>query len=334
MPHAQTTPAGVNALQQQIHDEQTYIDPLADAVTETATGTRPSLKLALQKIFQGQDAYLTKKRAGHPITDRQMPDMDNLIGVAQRALNDIGERASVMQELIMEDVQTLKNMQADNGANQLLRDVLAEVLANENQIYFQETKGMASGAVLAGQKDRNAGINEKYRLDMQLNQSGGSAVRISSLVHEMTHIATQEKFGNTAIHLAFARGDPDNVVLDLSRDRTAQLTTLEQRLNATRGAWSDDQYSALQEKITYPVSGKNTLKSYADTFKNKGEMTQPDYDSIIGLVNTGANNTLIEFDTVINQMLYMMTAWNVPADNAFYVALGQIAQEAYDWRHR
>ena len=50
----------------------------------------------------------------------------------------------------MEDVQKLKDMQADNSVNQLLRNVLAEVLANEGDIYFQETKGMASGAVLAG----------------------------------------------------------------------------------------------------------------------------------------------------------------------------------------
>jgi hypothetical protein len=46
----------------------------------------------------------------------------------------------------------------------------------------------------------------------------------------------------------------------------------------------------------------------------------------------GINNSLIEFDTVINQMMIYMHLWEIPQDDAFYAKLTEIAQEAYDYR--
>jgi hypothetical protein len=46
----------------------------------------------------------------------------------------------------------------------------------------------------------------------------------------------------------------------------------------------------------------------------------------------GVNNTIIEFDTVINQMMYLMTAWKVDPENEFYKKLREIAEEAYNYR--
>ena len=74
------------------------------------------------------------------------------------------------------------------------------------------------------------------------------------------------------------------------------------------------------------------MKSYADTFSKKGDVPKADYDRIIGLVDQGANNTLIEFDTVINQMWFMLQQWGVSKTNAFSVRLEAVAREAHTYR--
>ncbi|WP_169239620.1 eCIS core domain-containing protein [Candidatus Roseilinea sp. NK_OTU-006] len=324
--------SGVNKLITSVQTELGFIGPLAEAIPDINAKT--ALKAAIKKLFQSQDAYLEAVRAGHPVQGNG-PDFMQIFSKAQRALNELGTRAQVMRELIAEDLSRVENIAADTATHPLLRNILNEVLANKDKIYFQETQGTASGAVLAGQKERDRGITEKYRLDMQMAQAEGSPERLSSLVHEMTHIAVQETFSNTAIHLAFKRTATDQEVLDLSRTRTEQCRALKRALEETRKQWSPGQYRVLQEKTDYPVnaSGKNTLTSYAEAFKKKGELTQTEYDRIVTLAGQGANNTLIEFDTVINQMMFLMTAWNVPQNNKFYAKLREVAQQAYDWRH-
>ncbi len=323
---------GVDKLIASVQTEQSFIRPLAEAIPDINAKT--AMKAALKKLFQSQDAYLTAVRAGHPVPGNG-PDFMDIFAKAQRALNELGTRDQVMRELIADDLSRVENIAADTATHPLLRNILNEVLANKDKIYFQETPGIASGAVLAGQKERDRGITQKYRLDMQMAQAQGSPERLSSLVHEMTHIAVQEEFGNTAIHLAFKKTATNEEVLALSRTRTEQCRALKRVLEETRKQWSPGQYRVLEEKTDYPVnaSGKNTLRSYADAFKKKGELTQTEYDRIITLSDQGANNTLIEFDTVINQMMFLMTAWNVPQNNKFYARLREVAQQAYDWRH-
>lgn len=44
------------------------------------------------------------------------------------------------------------------------------------------------------------------------------------------------------------------------------------------------------------------------------------------------DNTVIEFDTVMNQMLIYMQQWKIPQDNAFYAKLMEVAAEAQEHR--
>lgn len=321
---------GVNQLHATLLREQTFIDPISEAVGKIDSGG--TAKAGLKLVIAGTDILLLARRQGHPISDQKAPDTSNMFDRANRALSAAGNRSQVMAELIAEDVQALEAMAGDNAVDPLMRAILAEVLHNKDATHFQETGGVASGAVLANQKDRDKGITKKYRLDMQMNQAEGSAERQSSLVHEMTHIATQEAFSNTAIHLAFKKGANDTAVLKLSQDRTAQVYTLKSALDGCAATFSAGQLRVLDEKVTYPIEGKNTLQSYADTFKKKNELTDLEYQRINGLVTAGANNTLIEFDTVINQMMFLMTAWKIPANNPFYLALKPVAAEAHTHR--
>lgn len=322
---------GVAQLKQSIATEQTYVAPLAKAATGAQSGS--DLKQAIRDLLQGQDAFLDAQRAGHPYDRHQEPDFSEFFKIVQLKLNDAGTRAKVMQDLILEDVQTLKTMAADPNVDPGLRHILNEVLANADQIYFQETQGKASGAVKTGPKDVAKGINEPYRVDVLVYQKEGSAERVSSLVHEMTHIAVQESFKNTAIHLAFKVGMKDSDVVALSQKRTNECQQLKAALDGAQQTFSQTQYSVLDEKVMYPVaSAQNTLQSYADTFKKKGELSDTEHAWITGLVNAGANNTLTEFDTVVNQMLFLMTAWKIPPANPFYTVLRPIAADAHAFR--
>jgi hypothetical protein len=125
----------------------------------------------------------------------------------------------------------------------------------------------------------------------------------------------------------------DQQILDLSTKRTGQLAELRQLADdGALSGLSPGQREVFLEKVKYPVEGNNTLKSYADAFRKKNEMTLAEHERISTLADRGANNTLTEFDTVVNQMTFLADRWNLPADNAFRVRLRQIAQEAYDER--
>lgn len=190
---------------------------------------------------------------------------------------------------------------------------------------------MASGAVLAGEKDREKGIDTKYRLDLQLNQTS-DVIRQSSLLHEMTHIATQESFKNTPIHLAYKKGTSDAEILALSQRRTNQVHELMAIVGTAleNKQISEAQYRILEEKTMYPIQGKNSLESYVKAFAK--DIGPAETEHLLDLVAQGANNTLVEFDTVMNQMYFMVTQWGIAPNTPLSQKLAAIVEEAYQRR--
>ena len=314
---------GVVTLEQSVDTELSFIAPAADSIARRDTA---SLDAARQAIV-GQDAFLAAKSAGHPVLSTQDPDWGKLLSSAMNA----GDRKTIAAALIADDLAKLKALAVAGTTDQLLKDILTEVLANEGEMAFGEG-ALSSGASLStGPQKALTGKDFKVDLNISSNPDG-SAERLSSLVHEMTHVAVQTKFRNTAIHLAFGAGETDGTVLALSAKRTTQLADLAKDLTTTKEDFGPNRESLLRSKLEYPVTGKNTLKSYADTFSKKGDVPKADYDRIIGLVDQGANNTLIEFDTVINQMWFMLQQWGVSKTNAFSVRLEAVAREAHTYR--
>jgi hypothetical protein len=319
--------AGVTTLLGQVNVELGYITPLFESIQKLEANT--DLKNAAKLLFQSQDALLAAEMSGHVAPKTKRPDLSAIFGEIQRALQEAGIREQVMRELIQEDLDKLDAMANDPSLDPLLRNILTELLANRGNTYFQETQGMASGAVLTGAKDRGKGITEKYRVDMNLFQPGGSDERLSSLVHEMTHVATNVAFDNTALHLAFDGGATDGDILTLSAERTLKLANLKTVLESNVAPFNPDQVLLLQGKIDYPVTGKNTLLSYATSFLKKKEISQVEFDHINLLYTQGANNTLIEYDTVVNQMYFLVNSWKIPATHPFFAALQTMANDAY-----
>lgn len=316
--------AGVTSLEHQIDLELTFVGPAAESIA----GRAGDPTTAARKALVAQDAYLAAVKQGHPIPPGQRdPDFDRLITNAMNA----GNRAAVAAALVADDLATIKALVNAPGVDPLMKAILTEVLANEGDIAFGEG-ALSSGATVSSAKQK-AATGKDYKVDLNVSSNPlGSAERISSLVHEMTHIAVQTRFTNTVIHLAFDAGDSDDTVVALSARRTKQLSDLDAALTSGSGDFAPGQVQLLRGKIAYPVTGKNTLQSYADTFYKRGDIAQPEYDRICGLVGRGANNTLIEFDTVINQMWFLVQAWNIPATNDFVEALETVAREAHTYR--
>jgi len=313
-----------------IDEEAKFIDLLVKAAGELTSDP----KAAFQTTLASREAFLEATRAGHVVGSPLA--YDQWISAAQQKLAALRTRKSAMKEIIDADVDKLEKMSTDDQVDDTVQKILKEVLENKDDIYAQETGGVASGAVLATDKDRANGVDKKYRLDMQLDQKEGETERLSSLVHEMTHIAVHETFDNTAIHLAMkgvdlkdttARSKGIQAGKALSDHRTAEVRVLEGLLPKLKGILSAGQIGVIEEKVTYPVEGKNTLKSYADAFKKKGELSDEEHAFILDLEAAGANNTLTEYDTVVNQMMFLVASWKVPRDNEFYVKVKQMAND-------
>lgn len=80
----------------------------------------------------------------------------------------------------------------------------------------------------------------------------------------------------------------------------------------------------------YPYKrAKGDVGRYIARFKTE---LGPSHSRFMNLVARGMNNTVIEFDTVINQMMIYVLLRAIPENNAFYRRLRVVAQEAHDYR--
>ncbi|HET8524780.1 MAG TPA: hypothetical protein VFL82_16235 [Thermomicrobiales bacterium] len=224
------------------------------------------------------------------------------------------------RQLIQDDLEELTRMRDDPTLPALLRNVLTEVLANVGQIKFEDSM---PGATLS-----MAGVPEKYTIYHSLNQAGGQAERLGALTHELTHVAVSEKFNNTPLFLAFRPGAADDVIIALTAQRTQRLVEIEQALDADPRL-TGEQKDLVRSKINY---GKgNKLTQYAINYFSTRKINAGQRDFINDLA-TKANNAVIEYDTVVNQMLVYMARWQVPLNNALYTKIRDVVQEAFDYR--
>ena len=322
---------GVKELMREIDLEMPVLNLCVEALVAIGNDTKIAFKrgMAARELFAELQESNPQMTYG-PKNYRNI-DIDKLFDIILERMNTDKNRDRQMKDLIAEDLAQLSSLALNPATPLLLRTILIESLSNRKNIHFQETGGVASGAVLAGEKDREKGIDTKYRLDLQLNQKS-DVIRQSSLLHEMTHIATQESFKNTPIHLAYKKGTPDAEILSLSQHRTNQVHELMAIVGAAleNKQISEAQYRILEEKTMYPIQGKNTLESYVKAFAK--DIGPAETEHLLALVGQGANNTLVEFDTVMNQMYFMVTQWGIAPNTALHQKLAAIVEEAYQRR--
>lgn len=120
----------------------------------------------------------------------------------------------------------------------------------------------------------------------------------------------------------------------------ARLNGLEGLLDSpsTRAVspFKPDQWDLVQEKLKYGREEK--LGLYLARFHEAGRIDDATFNKLKPLAFPGNplyipnNSVLVEYDSVLNQMLIYMHIWQIPENNPFYKKLREYATGAYEER--
>ena len=270
-----------------------------------------------QLLIQAQDAQLNLQTRGLLPQFRMVVDAGKWIDDVTRSLH---ADPAAMETVLQNEVDSLREIQANANTPPLLQQILAEVLANVDNVHLNASK---PGARFT--KDTED-FDEDYVVNHSLDARLGTADRLGSLTHELTHVSASETFSNTPLFLLFQEGASDEEIKGLSDTRTAYLEELE-ALALADTTLTESQKDLIKEKVQYP---KKELKYYLGRFRS--QLDDEIFTQLERLSEQGVTNTVNEFDTVINQMLMYAHIWQLPPRNRFYRRLTDVAQEAYDYR--
>lgn len=306
--------SGVRKLKLQCQQEKTILDMLTESEAAATLAER------FEKLSTAQDRQ-TKLRASGVLT----ADVAHMDPWMMACLGDLRNDPPQMQQVLQNEITQLESIRDDPNTPPVLQRILAEVLANKDNV----TVKAAVGSPMANYADPND-HTQGYDVYHNLNAPLGAAERLGSLTHELTHVAVSVTFQNTSLFLAFQAGATDQEILTLSNKRSQQLAALEALMEAD-SLFTAEQKMLMRNKIQYPYKGPNgNIKRYIPRFL--GELGQQRHDALMALADRGLNNTVIEFDTVINQLVMYMHMWGIPQGNAFYRRVRAVADEAATYR--
>ncbi|MGQ7885935.1 hypothetical protein [Paenibacillus sp. WC2504] len=306
---------GVNELKRQAIAEKSVIELIAQAEGESGT----------QKFYnmvEAQDKWLLVKN--------DVPGLGRIVfgPMFDKIIVELRATPGAIEEILQHEADQLKAIADDSDTPNITKQVLAEVLGNKGEI---KMNALNPGARFTNDKEKKQGVQEKYVVNHGLNAPGGSAERLGSLTHEFTHVSISEKFDNTPLFFAFDPSTSEDEVMQLVNKRHQHLDTLISTLDS--GEFSQEQLSLLNMKLEYPrKGGPGGVQRYITNFFQSNKITAQEKQKAESLVNKGMDNTVIEFDTVINQMLIYMHQWKIALENPFYKLLRAVAEDAYNHR--
>ena len=218
------------------------------------------------------------------------------------------------------DLARLEAVMNDKKAPKILREIMQELLANKDNIHFEVGKAGASHTNPA------SGNPEEYSVNSPLDLSGGTADRMGSLTHEMTHVSVAATFDNTPIILAYKKGMPEKDIIALGAKRTANVEALKGLLDADE-TFDARQRSFLNIQLGYMKQSK--MGTYVANFFAANKLTLEEKNELLALAAKIPNNSLlIEYDTVINQFVMVLYQWGIPQSNSFFKKAIAVATEA------
>jgi len=309
--------SGVRKLKNEAQKEQTVLTPLAESLATADNAVK------FEKVAQAQDAQIDLIRQGHLSDSTRLFNPNTWIMPVLTALRT---DPVAMHNVIEGEINKLTAIKDDPQTLPLTRQILQEILANRANITTTEAQGNPE-TKLRTPGDFTAG----YEVGHMLQAPGGSAERLGSLAHEFTHASVANSFRNSDLYaMAFQVGTPDATIVALSAKRTRQLEELETLMETEK--FTDDQKNLLRAKLQYPNPAKDARGYLQRYIKPNIIPNAAARARVQALANSGVNNTVIEFDTVINQMMLYMQIWGIPTNNKFYKRLKAVAQEAYNYR--
>ncbi|MFD0403758.1 DUF4157 domain-containing protein [Kitasatospora sp. NPDC127116] len=250
---------------------------------------------------------------------------------------DLGVLSALVQDLMSRAVHALTPEQKaylvgrDLARIEALRDtltdgtlkrILTEVLTGTDQVNFEAG---GAGAKLGGP------AGQAYTVKHGLTQPDGTVERTGSLVHELTHVATHRTYGNSAVMLMLPLSMSEAEAIALAKHRTARIGELEALLARESATIAESHTALIRNKLNYAKGDK--LSTYVANFRAK-LTADGDYERLSQLASRipEGSSTLVEYDTVLNQLLVMMHEWGTGPESAFRKRVEALAQERYAHR--
>jgi hypothetical protein len=327
-----TRKPGVRLLLPQAQAELTIYTPFAAAEADG----NPVRKVQL--LHDALEAYVGVKRTR--ATPVQEIAFQTVLGTAVGALDGVQKKA-----LVDRDADELNALSLDVNVPAPTRAILTEVLANRADVKLEVgTPGAKSKRPWEAQP-------EGYTVSHALDPSGGKAERLGSLAHELTHVSVGESYENSSFFLMIEAGATDHQILAKAQGRQTRVNEIRAAL-AANTTLAPDQRALVLSKVDYAEQDKLPLyvSRYADagraarateakggptaaTAGQKGDFYEGEVTPMTAVVNALQaahlpTSLLVEYDTVINQILVYLHLWQVPQGNALYVKLLEIGQEA------
>lgn len=281
-------------------------------------------ELDAEAVFRG---LLTE--VDRMVTANEDPDMDVRLpaGEAQKASQKMsGPAFTTLVDGLIRDLGELRGDERLPGET---RAVIDELMAVVDLVTVKQyPRGGMPGMKLTSAADQDPAFT--FNVDTQAR--GGSSFMLGHVAHELTHVAAHQAFGSSPVMELVRAGATDAQVTALAEERRDALAGLRRALGGGAG-FSDFQQRMLEEKLVYGGAG-GKLKKYADSFAAAGKITPEQQAQLIAWDAAAgpASGTLVEYDTVINQMLVYLHLWETDPNHPFYVELRAAAQVAFDRR--
>ncbi|MFJ2090126.1 hypothetical protein ACIOEW_12760 [Streptomyces sp. NPDC087901] len=216
-------------------------------------------------------------------------------------------------------VEQLGGLRSDDTLPEETRAVIGELMAvvplvKVLQYPWTGRPGMKLDAAAEGQ-------DQSYSFNVGTQAPGGTPFLLGHIAHELTHVAAHQAFGSSPAMELVESGATVKQVAALAEERRKTLEGLQSALHENAG-FTAPQYQLLDEKLSYGAQpGK--LESYAIGLAGAGRITEEQKKRLMswGEAAGAASGTLVEYDTVLNQMLVYLHMWGISEKNPFYVRL-------------
>lgn len=229
----------------------------------------------------------------------------------------LGDRAAA--ELQAADQDSLQDLAQAGTTPRITAVLLGEMrdIARDAGVRLSNTSGGSSAGV--DPKSDDGGYVVQY------GQNQPDDIRLGTMVHELTHVASAQAFGNTPLMFSYPRGKSKAEIQDIMDDRMTDMRGLiglanSSSLNAYQKHWIiDDKLEYSLQKDGKVIMALGAVKDTDDDAKLHFELAQE-----IG----GLSQVLWEYETVLNQILVYLAHWEIDPGDAFYKKVQALAGAA------
>jgi hypothetical protein len=331
--------AGVDLLMRQIAPEEAILSYMA------GYGALTSIDQKWERIEKAHEAFLKLRDKLAPKVAGVIHMQDIVPGEMTDMLSKV-EKSPVSTAIVLSDIEELKRIAGTDETPDVLSSVILEATAAQNTLQLDYGFNTPSAKY-----NVTRGAKKKYTLNHLLLQQEGIKFRLGSLLHELTHVAVAECFGNSIIMLACPPNATDDEMMQIVKVRKAGVLNLIGQIekaplaqpggSADINALTEIQKKNLTDKLNYVLDSNQTEK-YLSLLKNFGQVKGIEKqvvdkqvamaDRVKSLKGKGMRNELTEYDPVINQTMLWCHLWRLDPNNATYATIRNLARIASTYR--